>query len=157
MNEVIEKIMALADDYAKAWHANQSSRMVAAYDDGSHRQALRTALEQALAAKPVGYWLVGTTVVEFDQQDYHSGPEWEPIYTAPPARVDGWQPIETTPKDGCMFLGYAPPPDGVPQVIHAKTYWQSVADGAPRYMPVDECKALTHWMPLPPAPQPTKD
>lgn len=45
----IDKLMALADEYAKAWHVNQSSRMVAAYDDGSHRQALHTAIEQAFA------------------------------------------------------------------------------------------------------------
>lgn len=137
-------------------------------------EAVRIALEQALAAKPgeveprrptpinislmidnggewPAYCLMAAYRSEDDARAAHA------MLTAPPARVDGWQPIETAPKDGCMFLGYAPPPDGVPQVIHAKTYWQSVADGAPRYMPVDECKALTHWMPLPPAPQPTKD
>jgi hypothetical protein len=43
--------MTLADEYAKAWHASQTSRLIAAYDDGVHRKALRTALEAAL--KPV--------------------------------------------------------------------------------------------------------
>jgi hypothetical protein len=40
-----DEIMALADKYARAWHANQSSRVVAAYDDGRDRKALRAAIE----------------------------------------------------------------------------------------------------------------
>jgi hypothetical protein len=66
-------------------------------------QAELDAIKQALAAQqehepenepfvslasvqePVGYWLIGTDHVEFDKHEYHNGPEWEAIYTTPPA------------------------------------------------------------------------
>jgi hypothetical protein len=47
-----------------------------------------TAIEQALAApvqEPVGYWLIGTEVVDFGYSSYHNGSEWAAIYTTPPA------------------------------------------------------------------------
>jgi hypothetical protein len=37
--------------------------------------------------EPVGYWLIGTDHVEFDKYEYHDGPEWEAIYTTPPAQT----------------------------------------------------------------------
>jgi len=47
------------------------------------------AIKEALAAQPepnlLGYWLTGTQVVEFSHSDYHDGPEWQPVYTTPPA------------------------------------------------------------------------
>ena len=36
--------------------------------------------------EPLGYWLIGTDHVEFDKHEYHDGPEWEAIYTTPPAQ-----------------------------------------------------------------------
>lgn len=45
----LDDVMRLADDYANAWHANQTSRVVAAYDDGSARKALHAAIEQYAA------------------------------------------------------------------------------------------------------------
>jgi hypothetical protein len=55
MSKQIDNLMTLADEYAKAWHASQTSRLIAAYDDGDHRKALRTALEAALAGNESAY------------------------------------------------------------------------------------------------------
>jgi hypothetical protein len=41
--------------------------------------------QPAPVQEPVGYWLIGTDHVEFDKHEYHDGPEWEAIYTTPPA------------------------------------------------------------------------
>lgn len=79
---------------------------------------------------------------------------FKPDQAAPaPRAAPAWRPIETAPFDGTLFLGWAPPPDGIPQVISSSIYWQSMAPNAPRHMPIKECKALTHWMPIPAAPQ----
>jgi hypothetical protein len=47
----VDDLMALAQKFAAAWHTNQSSRVVAAYDDESERKTLRAALESALRAE----------------------------------------------------------------------------------------------------------
>lgn len=55
MKKTVNELMALADEYAKAWHASQTSRLIAAYDDGDHRKVLREALETALNLKQSEY------------------------------------------------------------------------------------------------------
>lgn len=70
-----------------------------------------------------------------------------------PAIPDGWQPIETAPKDGTTIWGYAEP-DGDPygrSPQQAETYWDEDLkewnrDGLTYW------HKLTHWMPLPPKP-----
>ena len=46
--------------------------------------------QPAPVQEPVGYWLIGTDHVEFDKHEYHNGPEWEAIYTTPPAAQRQW-------------------------------------------------------------------
>ena len=77
------------------------------------------------------------------------------------AAVSVWRPIETAPLDG-MFLAWC---EGLPiegdhrfptadliQVFHAKTYWASMADDAPAFMPRLEAMQAKYWMPLPAPP-----
>jgi hypothetical protein len=61
----------------------------------------------------------------------------------------GWRAIAEAPRDG-LFIGWSV--DDHHQIIHGKTYWQSVAPDAKPYMPVQECMQLTHWMPIAPPP-----
>ena len=70
--------------------------------------------------------------------------------TAPAAVPEGWQPIETAPKDE-MFIWAAPKPDGKWGLglayRNVSGGWSDACgDSAPR--------RATHWMPLPAAPQP---
>lgn len=77
-------------------------------------------------------------------------------------RINGWQPIETAPRDGTSVLIYMPEASRK-KVMEA--YWGTRWEGAPK----DQCwwttphgpagrgytilpKAVTHWMPLPAAP-----
>ena len=63
-----------------------------------------------------------------------------------------WQPIETAPKDGTVFLAYWEPPRNFPykDKYHVCHYahgviwpgWINTPDDLP-----------THWMPLPPPPK----
>ena len=46
--------------------------------------------DEAPVQEPVGYWLIGTEVVEFGYSSYHDGSEWTPIYTTPPAAKRQW-------------------------------------------------------------------
>jgi hypothetical protein len=48
---------------------------------------MKDASQPPLPEQPnlLGYWLTGTQVVEFSYSDYHDGPEWQPVYTTPPA------------------------------------------------------------------------
>ena len=81
------------------------------------------------------------------------------------APVEGWQPIETAPKDGTVFMVTGSDYDW-PEIVRWETYDEAVAfhAGAPGYWsyaepllndvtdnPGDE--EWTHWMPLPPAPE----
>jgi hypothetical protein len=95
-------------------------------------------------------------------------------YAAPPARVDGWQPIETAPKDGrTVLLGYHNS-HGKWRTMRGQWMSQEYIDenfeepdmATPGWyetsVEADDIPSAwftepTHWMPLPPAPQPTKD
>jgi hypothetical protein len=69
--------------------------------------------------------------------------------SSPPERSEGWQPIETAPKDGTSVLCYVPNRRGffsrqdVAVVAWIENGWQSVNSGHWIYSEV------THWMPLP--------
>jgi len=70
--------------------------------------------------------------------------------------VGGWQPIETAPRNPVARLVWCP--DN--RCTYAVHWWET--DGAPGHWaifgtgskPLNE--RITHWMPLPPAPTPTK-
>ena len=60
-----------------------------------------------------------------------------------------WQPIETAPKDGTVFLGKLPDSD-VPHAIRwTKSAWVISWDG----FRLEGLDAPTDWMPMPPAPE----
>jgi hypothetical protein len=76
MTKQIDELMALADEYAKAWHANQTSRLIAAYDDGHHRKALKRLLETALnLGEPYGCVTVVKRPGCADQHWFYRHPE----------------------------------------------------------------------------------
>ncbi len=99
--------------------------------------------------------------------------DWEVLYTAPVAQqvpaVPGWQPIETAPKDGSLFLCWVAAErwsaaDGegsgrghdVSQVDFCN--WRTQADIPdcgwfdPCCGQIGDSQGVTHWMPLPAAP-----
>ena len=88
------------------------------------------------------------------------------ILSAPsaPATVqgDGWLPIETAPSDGRIALVYRPlarnskdDPVAVKRLIGGNRHcWEStVPDGAAPTNPTDGACHVTHWMPIPAAPE----
>lgn len=76
------------------------------------------------------------------------------LSASPVDRIDGWEPIETAPKDGSKILLW--PTDGShhnhcePQTTIA--YW--ISDGRGYWRGWNMCRRPTHWMPLPAAPLP---
>lgn len=87
-----------------------------------------------------------------------------------PAQPEGWQPIATAPKDGRMFLGwvaaveYGESDEGRPFETDASDhdFCQWVKSGDYGYFEnmmgtVGDASHITHWMPLPAAPSPTKE
>ena len=85
------------------------------------------------------------------------------MISAAPAAPNGWQPIETAPKDGTEFLGFGGGVEGVQgiQVVRwcervgcwetpeaSLEDWDNQAEGYSR---------PTHWMPLPDAPTEAHD
>lgn len=88
---------------------------------------------------------------------------------APGAVPDGWQPIETAPKDGSMFLcwvsaeRYSSPDGECSSHAHDTSqmdfcWWRNGLDGNGYFDPacgqIGDSQDVTHWMPLPPAPKP---
>lgn len=90
-----------------------------------------------------------------------------------PEVVAGWQPIETAPKDGTLFLcwveavQYGETDEGQQYQIDVSQtdfcQWQSfeeAPDGGwfePCCGHISDHQRVTHWMPLPAAPEPTHD
>lgn len=120
----------------------------------------------ALAAPAEGYVLVpveptremwaagGDAVVGYKQRHHDKVVEeiWSAMIAAclpaaPVAPADGWQGIETAPKDGTHFLAYEDTGDIFRAAYHREGYlmcWGS--------QPVVQTPEPTHWMPLPAAP-----
>lgn len=76
---------------------------------------------------------------------------------AHPAIPDGWQPIETAPKDGTVFWGYAVP-EADPYARgprQAEVYWDTDLD-AWNSDGLTHWHQVTHWSPLLSGPEPTK-
>ena len=62
------------------------------------------------------------------------------------AFAEGWQPIETAPRDGRLIVVYAPGRDGLPAII-CPCSWHPDAGFC-----VDEIREPSHWTPYhPPA------
>jgi hypothetical protein len=94
----------------------------------------------------------------------HKRDDFVPLYTTPPAAQpavpEGWQPIETAPKDFCTeFDGW----NGkrVPEVSWAKPEFNQRGDYAWCIQQYEsgygwanvEVNGLTHWRPIPAAPE----
>lgn len=58
-----------------------------------------------------------------------------------------WQPIETAPKDGKLFLCWAPMYQDLPS-MYSLCAWHDEAGFC-----IDELRQPTHWMPLPAPPK----
>lgn len=72
--------------------------------------------------------------------------------------TNGWQPIETAPKDGTHILVYGDYYGGSRRYV---AFWEVAADiygdqwscGAPDEQGFYDYAEPTHWQPLPPPPQ----
>lgn len=65
----------------------------------------------------------------------------------------GWQPIETAPRDGTRLLCYAPATEGRAAVVR-NDYWWVRERGFALMRPT---QPYTHWRPLPQPPKETGD
>ncbi len=78
-------------------------------------------------------------------------------YRAANRPADAWQPIETAPTDGSLFLVWAPPffdagwDDGGLPAMFSLCAWHPDAGFC-----IDELRAPTHWTPLPAPPPPMR-
>lgn len=61
----------------------------------------------------------------------------------------GWQPIETAPRDGRRLLCYAPATEDRAAFVRNDYWW--VSEGAWAHMP--RVHSYTHWRPLPTPPE----
>ena len=87
--------------------------------------------------------------------------------TQPKADEDGWQPIETAPKDGTTMLvnhaehaliGYGPSSRPSRQFALARwtgIFWETGVPGGHAFGGADD--QFTHWMPLPDPPEQEPD
>lgn len=74
------------------------------------------------------------------------------VFAAPqPAIPDGWQPIETAPKDELILVGPTKRMGVCAAMNHSRDGWgtETPSEWVTIYTP-------THWMPLPAAPEPSK-
>ncbi len=65
--------------------------------------------------------------------------------------VDGWQPIETGPKDGTLIFAFVLDFQRRPQTIVGRLWRPGVVRSSPGKWDY----TATHWMPLPEPPSPT--
>lgn len=70
--------------------------------------------------------------------------------TPRPTRQDGWQPIETAPKDGTHFLALTKR-----HRWPVLAYWRK-DEISMEYSGIDVTSWVTHWMPLPAPPETAK-
>ena len=99
--------------------------------------------------EPVGHYCMDISKFEEGTQDYHSNPEWEPLFEHP-APIPEWQPIETAPKDGTRVLikGDCTVVAGWQEItgMFGLMGWSIVNDA---WMSSGEAR---YWMPLPKPP-----
>jgi len=65
----------------------------------------------------------------------------------------GWQPIETAPRDGTRMLCYAPAAEDRASIVRSDFWW--VRERGFAHMRPGQ--PYTHWRPLPAAPQEDRD
>ncbi len=182
--KVLSEAFGRAAD-GKVLPAEQNAAHIANCDPATIRSALSELLELREAVKAAPSPPIGDTggVGEAPAAWQHRGPrggwittdekmQWSEraLYLRPvPARVeavdhiadvgkkvDGWQPIETAPKDGTWFLGYRP----VTSIEDTIDVWhwdpRAETDGAPGFWVNAADSNLdnfpTHWRPLPSPP-----
>ena len=154
--ERIKELEAERDGWRE--DANISRNSIAMLKDRcNHFEDTLAALRQRIADAPVVAWMGEYnindirdhyTVVMRHKTDFSSMPDRvRPLYTHPqPAIPEGWQPIETAPKDGSDFLAYNPMTRK-----HVVVFWKHDAWIFPELV---FSSSITHWMPLPAAPKP---
>ena len=79
--------------------------------------------------------------------------------TDAPVVPEGWQPIETAPKDGSVFLLGLPAIGALKDEAERRVYEGRWNDAQQAFTSVNGFILLgiaTRWMPLPTAPEPTK-
>ena len=109
-------------------------------------------------AEPATAWCAideGGAHLRWNKDDRHA---WHPLFTFPPAaQVPEWQPIETAPKElGKRILGLKDCGEGTLTSISI-VFWLNdgewhINDCAPRTAEGFGYR-VTHWMPLPAAPE----
>lgn len=197
----VHDVIEAADEALAAHEAEQALPLkdrpdfIAGYDAGlkdGRACERRDAAEQAAQAVPAGFkWVpveptedMLTAAVREDDKAFVDGMPhgataadvWAVMLSAAPrpGAVAGWQPIETAPKDGSLFLcwveavQYGENDEGQQYQIDVSQVdfcqWQShddAPDGGwfePCCGHISDHQRVTHWMPLPAAPQePTHD
>ncbi|HEX4938886.1 MAG TPA: DUF551 domain-containing protein [Candidatus Kapabacteria bacterium] len=73
--------------------------------------------------------------------------ETQALYTHPPAPAEAWQPIDTAPKDGSLFMAWR---DHCTYPIVAQ--YVASHDWIEEYPSGNHLYHITHWMPLPTPP-----
>lgn len=58
--------------------------------------------------------------------------------------ADDWQPIDTAPRDGTLFLAWAPSAHGLPAMYSLCAYHKDAG------FCIDELRVATYWTPLVP-------
>ncbi|CAB4158923.1 Domain of unknown function DUF551 [uncultured Caudovirales phage] len=150
-------------------------------DDGqAYKESRRVLpeLEEALAAheaanpEPVAwrYKYKFRDIGETGAYEYHSHdfacvarlPKGEPLYAAPVAAASPWLPIESAPKDGSLlllkekwedepFIGQWVSSAYGGKWAASRTHYDT--DGNACVIDHVDSEGVTHWMPLPPAPE----
>lgn len=107
-----------------------------------------TAAEQAQEAQPVAHaYVVDGQCEQIDwgiEYDLPLDPSLVPLYTSPTI-PEGWQPIETAPKDGRHVLVRLINGEVFRASFHRSGWWVATDLGHVN---------AKHWMPLPAAPKP---
>jgi hypothetical protein len=128
---------------------------------GPIRDVIAAAIQQAgQIGAPIDQWVLRTTDGEIIPHALPGGVEYaltggqrlwlhlglEPVPASPPTR-EGWQPIETAPKDGTpVLLAHGKAHRHVSFCTFSDGCWYQCWDGEVI------SRNITHWMPLPPAP-----
>ncbi len=86
---------------------------------------------------------------EHEEGEYLAALEPEAVLALLDLLDSRWQPIDTAPKDGTLFLAWAPGVFDLPAMF-SLCAWHPDAGFC-----IDELRVATHWMPLPAAPQPS--